>query len=138
MKYTLKDVATECGLSVYAVSRVINNKPIYLVEEKRRKILDTAKKMNYRPNLLAKSLKSRKSNIIGLIVSDISDPFYLELIADMEKILSESGYSLLVSGRFDNLDKELEALSIMQSRECELILISSRFDIKFDSHRRKE
>ncbi|MEP7319926.1 MAG: LacI family DNA-binding transcriptional regulator, partial [Panacibacter sp.] len=75
-KVSLKDIAQKVGVSIALVSYVLNNKKQGRIKkEVALKIKDTAKELNYHTNQIAKSLKTNKTNTIGLIVSDISNPF---------------------------------------------------------------
>ena len=73
----IKDVAIKAGVSVSTVSRVMNNRG-YISQATKDKVFNAMKDLNYQPNEIAKSLFKKKSNIIGLILPDISTPFYAE------------------------------------------------------------
>ena len=73
----IKDVAIKAGVSVSTVSRVMNNRG-YISQSTKDKVFNAMKDLNYQPNEIAKSLFKKKSNIIGLILPDISTPFYAE------------------------------------------------------------
>ncbi len=74
---TIRDVARECGYSASTVSIVLNGAPLsrYIPADTKGRIETAAKRMGYRPNPLARSLRSQRSNIIGVMVIDITDPF---------------------------------------------------------------
>lgn len=78
---TIKDVAERVGVSVTTVSRVLNNRG-YLSEDLKRRVYQAMEELNYQPNELARSLFRKKSNIIGLIIPDISHPFFGEIAID--------------------------------------------------------
>ena len=80
---TLKDVAKETGLTVSTVSRVLNNRG-YISEETRKKVYEAMKKLNYRPNEVARSLSKQTTNTIGVIVPHIRHPYFAELISNLE------------------------------------------------------
>ena len=73
----IKDVASLAGVSVTTVSRIMNNRG-YISEETKNKVYDAMEQLNYHPNEIAKSLYTKKSNLIGLILPDISTPIYAE------------------------------------------------------------
>ena len=79
---TLKDVAKETGLTVSTVSRVLNNRG-YISEETRKKVYEAMKKLNYRPNEVARSLSKQTTNTIGVIVPHIRHPYFAELISNL-------------------------------------------------------
>ncbi len=91
----IKDVALEAGVSTATVSHVINETK-YVTEATRRKVLDAVEKLNFYPNAHARSLASGKSNIIGLLVSDISNPFFPELIKSIEAAAFDHGYNIML------------------------------------------
>lgn len=130
MPVTIKDIASSCGLSIYAVSRVLNDKPIYLVDAKRQLIVETAKKMGYTPNIIARNLRSKKSSMVGFVVNCISDNFHVQLIQDLNQKFSENGYSFIISTpRYGKMDYEYEQINNMLNLGCEIVLVSSRFSL---------
>lgn len=91
----IKDVAREAGVSTATVSHVINETK-YVTDETRQKVLKAVEKLNFYPNAHARSLASGKSNIIGLLVSDISNPFFPELIKSIEAAAFDHGYNIML------------------------------------------
>ncbi len=91
----IKDVAREAGVSTATVSHVIN-KTKYVADDTRQKVQEAIEKLNFYPNAHARSLASGRSNIIGLLVSDISNPFFPELIKSIEAAAFEHGYNLML------------------------------------------
>lgn len=91
----IKDVAREAGVSTATVSHVINDTK-YVTDETRQKVQNAIEKLNFYPNAHARSLASGRSNIIGLLVSDISNPFFPELVKSIEAAAFEHGYNLIL------------------------------------------
>ena len=91
----IKDVAREAGVSTATVSHVIN-KTKYVTDETREKVLRAIERCNYYPNAHARTLASGRSKIIGLLVSDISNPFFPELIKSIEAEAFERGYNVIL------------------------------------------
>jgi DNA-binding LacI/PurR family transcriptional regulator len=97
----IKDVARKAGVSTATVSHVINNTK-YVTDATREKVLRAIKQCNYYANAHARTLASGRSNIIGLLVSDISNPFFPELVKSIEIAAFERGYNLvLVNTNYD-------------------------------------
>ncbi|HYJ48230.1 MAG TPA: LacI family DNA-binding transcriptional regulator [Pyrinomonadaceae bacterium] len=97
----IKDVAKEAGVSTATVSHVIN-KTKYVTDATREKVLRAIEKCNYYPNAHARSLASGRSNIIGLLISDITNPFFPELVKSIESSAFERGYNvILVNSNYD-------------------------------------
>ncbi|GGE03933.1 LacI family transcriptional regulator [Marinithermofilum abyssi] len=92
---TIKDVAERAGVSISTVSLALNNQP-HVRPETRRRVLKAAKQLNYRPNGIARDLKSSKTETIGLILSDLAGPFYSELIRGIQDVTAAYGYDLVV------------------------------------------
>ena len=106
-KISLKDIAEAAGVSTALVSFVLNGKKKeYRVgEETAKRILKIANEMNYQPNLAAKSLRSGKTKTIGLVVSDISNPFFSQLARVLEDEAAKRNYTVLFGSSDENKDK---------------------------------
>jgi len=91
----IKDVAEVARVSIATVSRVLAEKP-HVRTEVREHVLAVAKELNYRPNRVARSLRAQKSNVIGLIVSDIQNPFFTLISRAVEDAAYEQGMSIFL------------------------------------------
>jgi LacI family transcriptional regulator len=100
---SIKDVAREAGVSTATVSHVINNTR-FVSEEVRARVVEAVERCGYYPNAHARSLASGRSHILGLVVSDISNPFFPELIKSIEAAAFERGYDVVLSNT--NYDPE--------------------------------
>ena len=83
MAVTIKDIAERVGVSVTTISRVLNNRG-YLSDKLKKRVQVAMEELNYQPNELARSLSRKKSNVIGLIIPDISHPFFGQLTKHIE------------------------------------------------------
>ncbi|ALC91413.1 hypothetical protein AM500_17625 [Bacillus sp. FJAT-18017] len=97
---TLKDVAKQAGVSVSTASYSINGSSL-ISEETRQKVLEVVKEIGYRPNGLAKNLKERKTNIIGLFLSGFTGPFFSEMVEGIQDEVIKNGYELVVCASVD-------------------------------------
>ena len=106
MKATLKDIAADTGFSVTTVSLVLNNKPSKISESTKEIILDSAQRLEYRPNQLAISLVKKRTDTLGLIVSDVSNPFFSTLAKGVEDVCREHGWNMILcnTNNMHNLD----------------------------------
>jgi LacI family transcriptional regulator len=125
MAVTLKDIAGKAGISVSIVSRVLNRKTEkYRISQKtEQRVLEAAKELNYRPNQLARGLRLKKTHTIGLIVPDISNPFFAHVARVIQKQAYQEGYSLLVCNTDENIETEIEQIEIMRSRRLDGFII---------------
>ena len=109
---TIRDVAKEAGVSISTVSRVMNG--VTLVNtETAEKIRAVAKKLNYRPSNIARSLRARRSQTIGLLVSDIQNPFFTAVARGVEDVTQRNGYSLILCNSDENVQKEREYVEVL-------------------------
>ncbi len=113
---TLNDVAQKAGVTATTASRVMNNMPslVPISDETCRKVRRAADELKYYPNYFARSLRTKTSKVIGVVVADVTDSFFGEIISGMEKVLDSEGYSFLLSSIQNSTrgdGKHLEKLS---------------------------
>ncbi len=121
---TIKDVAERVGVSVTTVSRVLNNRG-YLSEDLKRRVYQAMEELNYQPNELARSLFRKKSNIIGLIIPDISHPFFGEIAIHAESYAYKKGYKILLCNSRLNKSKEKEYINMLKASQVDGIIMGS-------------
>ena len=122
MAVGIKDVAERAGVSTATVSHVIN-KTRYVSAEITSKVEKAMEELSYIPNLMAKSLKVNRSNVVGLIVPDISNFFFTEIASVIENTLHKKGYNLVLCNTNENLQLEKEHISFIQSyKSCGMII----------------
>ncbi len=109
---SIKDVAEAAGVSTATVSRVLSN-GLHVRPEVRERVIATVERLGYRPNLVARSLRSQQSSTIGLIVSDISNPFFTAISRAVEDTAYEQGFSVLLCNTDENSEKEAIYLNLM-------------------------
>ncbi|AZR74901.1 hypothetical protein BBF96_10665 [Anoxybacter fermentans] len=124
MAITLKDIAKKAGVSESTVSRVLNGIP-KASSETRDKILKIAKELGYYPNDVARSLAKQKTHIIGLIVSDIANPYFASVIGGVEEVASLKGYSLIISATGGKEKEELKYIKILKEKKVDGIVFMS-------------
>lgn len=120
---SIKDVAKAAGVSTATVSRVLSdNAPIR--PETRERVMQAVTALNYRPNLIARSLRAQKSAKIGLVVSDIRNPFFTAIGRAVEDTAYEQGYSVLMCNTDENPEKEKLYLNILHDENVAGIIFS--------------
>src|SRR5690554_670452 len=129
MKATIRDVAKKANVSVSTVSRVINQKG-YVHEETKVIVEKTIEELGFIPNQLARSLTSRSSKIIGVIVPHIGPSFYGELLEGIESQASAYGYKIMFCNTQDDPDRELEYLKFFEQYNIEGLIIAANFSNK--------
>lgn len=91
----MEDIAEMSDVSINTVSRALNDKPD-INDETKKEILQLANELNYQPNRLAQGLRSSKTSTLGVIVTDIQNPFFSGLLKGIEKEAKSRGYSIIV------------------------------------------
>jgi len=120
---SIKDVAQAAGVSTATVSRVLSN-GAHVRPEVRERVMEAVERLAYRPNLLARSLRSQQSNTIGLIVSDIRNPFFTSIGRAVEDTAYEQGCSLILCNTDENPEKEAIYLNLMHDENVAGVIFS--------------
>jgi LacI family transcriptional regulator len=121
---TLKEVAELAGVSTATVSNALNGTK-YVSEKVRKKINHAIKVLNYKPNIVAKSLRVKTSRIIGVLISDITNPFFSNIVRGIEEVLAQSNYSILLCNTNSSVDKERKDLEMLIGQRVDGLIVSS-------------
>lgn len=124
MAVTLKDIARMAGVSYATVSRALSNHPD-VSPETREKIKRIAKEMNYVPDPSARGLKGKSTNMIGLVVPDISNPFFSELALGVESFANEHGYCVFLCNTNWDYEREKTYVDILKAKRVDGLIVSS-------------
>ena len=123
MSITIKDVARQAGVSVATVSRALNGHP-NVAADVRQRVLDVAAQLRYSPHHAARSLSSRRTQTIGVVLPDLYGEFFSELMRGIDHVARERGLHLLVSSYHGNPQEQGAALRTMRGRVDGLLLMS--------------
>lgn len=125
-KVSLKDIAKEVGVSIALVSYVINNKEkeARVGADVANKIREAVKKLNYQTNQVAKSLKVGKSQILGLIVADISNPFFANIARTIEDEAKKHNYTVIFGSSDEDDDKSWNLIEVLLRQQVDGIIIA--------------
>jgi LacI family transcriptional regulator len=127
MKRTsLNDIAKRVGVSKTLVSFVLNGrgKEFRISDEICKKVLDTAREMNYQPNRIAQGLRTGKTNMIGLIIADIANPFFGKLGREIEQEAALHGYRVIFCSSDENAEKSKQQIAMLQQNQVDGYIIS--------------
>jgi LacI family transcriptional regulator len=124
---TIKDIAEKAEVSTATVSRVLNNSG-YASPENKEKVLSVAKELNYRPNGIARSLKMHKTNTIGIIIPDISNPYFMKISKGIEDTIQKKDYILIFASGDENPVKEEKTLKVFLENRVEAIVLATSSD----------
>lgn len=125
-KVTIKDIARESGVSITTVSRVLNRKEGFYTPETKAKVKEAIKKLEYKPNLVARSLVTKRTNMIGLVIPDISNSFFQELATGIEEFCRKSGFSILLCNTSGIEEREKEYLNYLSQGVVDGIVLTTR------------
>ncbi len=123
-RVTLKQIARELDVSVMTVSRALNNRS-NVDHSTRQKVLETAQRLGYRPNHIARSLVMNKTNTIGVIVPEITHSFFPEVIRGIEQTVHQNDYQLILMHSMENQEREAQAITTLESKRVDGLLIST-------------
>lgn len=132
MNATLKDVAERAGVHPGTASRALNPQTQSLVSEATvRRVQQAAKALAYRPNPMARGLKTNKTTMVGVVVPDLSNPLFPPMVRGAEDVLARAGYLCLVADTDNDAQREQESFDVLRGRQVDgLIVASARRDDK--------
>lgn len=123
MSARIEDVARQAGVSTATVSRVLSGKP-YVSDAVRQRVLDAIGELNYHPSRVARSLRVQRSSIIGLIISDIQNPFFTAIVRAVEDVAQQRGYSVILCNSDEDVEKELTYIQLMLAEQVSGMIVS--------------
>ena len=129
---TIREVARQAKVSVGTVSNVLAGSATVRAELRRR-VEDAMRGLDYHPNQIARSLKTRQTKTLGMVISDITNPFFPQVVRGAEDAAMESDYLLITLNTDDNPERERQALSMLRARKVDGLLLtvaSTREDMK--------
>jgi len=119
---TMIEIAKKAGVSQPTVSRVINNDPS-VHPEIRQKVMEWVRKLDYQPNQAAQSLVKKRSYLLGIVIPDIINPYFAEVLRAVEQAADLNGYSIILGDSRGNLQKEKQCLNILRRHQVDGILL---------------
>lgn len=123
-KISIKDVARLANVSQTTVSRVINNSDHPVSAKARAAVEKAVKELSFQPNRMAQGLITNKSGIIGIIIHDISDAYFAEIIKGVEEVLFDYDYIVNIYNTYRNIDKELRAVNMLVANRADAVVLT--------------
>jgi LacI family transcriptional regulator len=124
MPTTIKDIARQAGVSHTTVSRALNHSPL-ISEATTVRIQKIALELGYRPSVAARSLKTNRSQALGVIVAHIADPFFSEILEGIDDVAQENGYSLFIASAQDDPVRENSIIQTMREHRVDGVILCS-------------
>ncbi|MCI0714364.1 MAG: LacI family transcriptional regulator [Chloroflexi bacterium] len=124
MRATLADVAARAGVSLATASRVINKSSHNVTPELKKRVLDAVRELNYVPNAHAQALVKKQTTTVGVIVHDISDPYFAQIARGIQKVASEAERLLIICNSYRNPDRELAYIDLLRSQRVDAIILA--------------
>ncbi len=118
----IKDVANRAGVSPTTVSYVLNQSR-FVSPDTEARIRQAIKDLNYHPDHIARSLRAKRTFTVGLLVSDITNPFYADIVRGAEDVLSEKHYSLILCNTDEASDRELATLQLLRQKKVDGLIV---------------
>ena len=122
---TIKDVARLAGVSVATVSRVINNSP-KASDSSRQAVGQAMEQLQYHPNANARALAQQSTETLGLIVGDVSDPFFGAMVKAVDEVAGDTGNFLLIGNGYHNEQKERQAIEQLMRHRCAALVVHAK------------
>ncbi len=121
---TIIDVAKMARVSKTSVSRYLNSQEQWhMTEETKRRIQEAIDKLDYKPSNIARSLKGKSTNVIGVVINDMTNPFFVQMIRGIEMELKDYDYNILICDSYMSVQKEIESLQMLEQRQIDGILL---------------
>ncbi len=134
MRVSIKDVAKAAGVSHSTVSRALADNPL-IAAETRKRIHRVARRMGYVPDAIARGLVTRRTQVIGVIVTTIEDPFVAEVVRGIEQVAGDNGYRVLLGTSHNDPTREMNQVkAIRESRVDGVIVAASRVGALYQAH----
>ncbi|HWU09983.1 MAG TPA: LacI family DNA-binding transcriptional regulator, partial [Streptomyces sp.] len=120
---SIKDVAAQAGVSVATVSRVLNSHPS-VSPDARRRVLAAVDALGYRPNAVARSLRTDQTRTLGLVISDVLNPYFTALARSVEEEARALGYSVIIGNADERLEQQDHHVRTLLDRRIDGLLVS--------------
>lgn len=125
MKITIKQVAKLAGVSTATVSMIVNKNDDRISQATREKVLSVIEEYRYIPNRVASSMRTKKTKAIGLIIPDITNPFFPILARGIEDFVNKEGYTLILCNSDNNIEKEELYVEMLQEKRVDGIIFTA-------------
>jgi LacI family transcriptional regulator len=123
---TLKELGRLAGVHPSTVARVLNDDPQQRVsEDVRQRIVALAREHGYQPNHLARSLRTKHSDVIGTVIPDIANPFFAIMFRGIEDALAERNYSAILANTDDDLAREARSIAVLRARQVDGLILAT-------------
>ncbi|GAE25970.1 ribose operon repressor [Halalkalibacter wakoensis JCM 9140] len=123
MKVTISDVAKKAGVSKTTVSRILNGNYSQTTDETRKRVQEAIKSLDYSPNALAKGLKSTRTNVLGIVLANLKNPFWTTVLEGVEDTSREMGYNLMICNSNEDEEYELKHIKELRMRQVDGIVL---------------
>ena len=112
---TIKDIARELQISVSTVSRALQNHPD-ISDRTKELVRDCARRLNYKPNIMASNLRTSKNTTIGVVIPELNHHFFSSILDGIEQTANEAGYNILICQTGEDVDKEIRSIQTLIGR----------------------
>ena len=130
---TIKDIARELGISPSTVSRALKDHPD-ISQETKRLVNELATRYNYKPNIIALSLRSQRSNVIGVVIPELVHFFFSSVISGIEEVANKHGYSVMISQSGEDFNREVAACDVFLNSIIDGMIVSVSKETNDYSH----
>lgn len=122
MSITIYDIAKAANVSITTVSKIMNNKSTDISDKTREVVLKTMEEMHYKPSNLARSMVTKRTGVIGLLIPDISNPYFSEIARGVEDSANNRNFNVIFCDTDESPKKELEYMNILEKRQIDGVI----------------
>jgi len=126
---TIKDIANRAGVSIATVSKVLSGDNYKISEATRAKVVAIADELHYAPNLLARNLVNSRSSIIGLLIPNISNPYFADVASSIIAVAESNGYQVILCTTGEQSEKEINYVKMLRSYAVAGVIAAPKFDL---------
>ncbi|MGB9976572.1 LacI family DNA-binding transcriptional regulator [Thermovenabulum sp.] len=126
MPVTIYDVARKANVSIATVSRVLNNSSLVSAKTRER-VMKAIEELNFSPNVIASALTKKSTKTLGIVVPDISNPFFAELTRGVEDACNDFGFNLIICNTDNSIDKEVTYIKLLKQKSIDGYIISTAY-----------
>lgn len=133
---TIKDVARLAGVSPTTVSHTVNGTR-YVSPQIRAKVLKAIKELDYHPRSSARSLRGKRTGVVGLVIPDIANPFYVPVVRSIEQLMNQRGYNVILCNSEEKPERERTYIQLLRQREVDGLIIAptnANYELLFNLH----
>lgn len=133
MSVTIKDIAREANVAVSTVSKVLNKRDASIGEATRIRVRETAERLGYQPNMVARGLRAKSTHTLGFVLPDITNPYFPAIARGIEDTAHEAGYTVIFCDTDDDVNRESSSIRTLTAKMIDGIILTHALDTRLSN-----